>query len=97
MRAFRFWLIVSSTAVRDTRRKSTVLAHEREFAHCRFVAASRLTSERGLIEAELRREPWLLWSPSHDSAMRCRFRLRRRKVAFPETPRQSDVDVLRDF
>ena len=30
MRAFRFWLIVSSTAVRETRRKSRVLAHERE-------------------------------------------------------------------
>ena len=30
MRALRFWLMVSSTAVRDTRRKSRVLAHERE-------------------------------------------------------------------
>jgi hypothetical protein len=30
MRAFRFWLMVSSTAVRETRRKSRVLAHERE-------------------------------------------------------------------
>jgi hypothetical protein len=30
IRALRFWLIVSSTAVRETRRKSRVLAHERE-------------------------------------------------------------------
>jgi hypothetical protein len=37
IKAFKFWLIVSSTAVRDTRRKSMVLAHERKSAHYGFM------------------------------------------------------------
>ena len=62
--------MVSSTAVRDTRRKSTILAHEREFADYWLMAVLGLTSECGLVKAELRREPRLLWCPRHYSARR---------------------------
>jgi hypothetical protein len=51
MRAFRFWLMVSSTAVRDTRRKSRILAHECE-SQADDSDIRSLTSQSGLIEAE---------------------------------------------
>ena len=51
-RAFRFWEMVSSTAPRDTRRKSGGLGYERELGAGGSLGM-QLTSECGLVEAEL--------------------------------------------
>jgi len=61
--------MVSSTAVRETRRKSRVLAHEREL-WCDVVDMQNLTSKGRLVEAELRREDGLLGCSRHDAARR---------------------------
>lgn len=59
--------MVSSTADRDTRRKSRVaLGHERELLMTASSYGDVLTSECGLVEAELRREPRLGGGLRHD-------------------------------
>jgi len=61
--------MVSSTAVRDTRRKSRVLAHERESWYGILDICSH-TSKCSLVEAKLRREAGLLGCSRHDAARR---------------------------
>jgi hypothetical protein len=61
--------MVSSTAVRETRRKSRVLAHERKSWYDVFDIYS-LTSKSSLVEAESRREAGLLGCSRHDVARR---------------------------
>jgi len=61
--------MVSSTAVRETRRKSRVLAHEREL-WSDVLDVRALTSQSSLVEAELRREAGLRGCSRHDAARR---------------------------